>query len=85
VTGRVRLEDLPPAVRARVAAQVVEKSKRSRGSTGTKRGGTWRCSACGVLFSVWAAVERHCDAEHGGSARIEVVIALDNNQEEHRW
>ena len=81
MSARVRLEDLPPAVRARVLAQVVDKPRRGRGSAGAKRGGSWRCSACGALFSAWPAVERHCDEEHNGSARIECVIVIDNNQE----
>jgi len=27
----------------------------------------WRCCSCNEVFTTWAAVERHVDAEHGGA------------------
>jgi hypothetical protein len=73
VSGRVRLEDLRAPVRAQVVAELGQKPKRSRGSSGTTTGGSWRCGRCGEPLTVYAQAERHIDTQHH-AARLEVVL-----------
>jgi hypothetical protein len=83
MTAKVRIDELPAAVRRKIAA-------RARGTTATpdaraaQEAGTatdrprgsgrprWRCHACGELPKSWAAAERHADEM--GHTRIELVL-----------
>ncbi len=58
MTARVRLADLPLAVRKQVERQLDTKPRRSRGSAGTVRGGSWVCSKCGATLTAWAPRRR---------------------------
>jgi hypothetical protein len=78
MTGRVRLDDLPAAVRARVVAQahpVDERATIARKERATSAAGglRWRCHRCGATFSAWAPAERHANGEHGGG-RVELLL-----------
>jgi hypothetical protein len=64
MTARVRLEDLPPAVRVQVAVPLGQRPKRGRGSRGATRGGAWRCGRCGERFTIYTKAERHVDELH---------------------
>ncbi len=72
MTARVRLDQLPPKVRAQVLAQLDTRPRRSRGSAGTVRGGKWRCHTCGTVSTTWTGAQRHADTE--GHRRIDCVL-----------
>jgi hypothetical protein len=67
----LRLDDLPPALRKQVDAQLGAKPRRSR--TLSRERVTGRCWTCGVEFTP-GAWERHADA-NPGHARFELVAA----------
>lgn len=75
MTRGVRLEDLPAAVRARIANSAIStipSAKPKKNRSVAKGHTTWRCHACKHTTSVWAQAERHA---HGkGHVRIEIVL-----------
>lgn len=78
---RVRIEDLPPKLRAQVeeraaaepapSGEGVGRGARGRGSVSP--GPAYRCKTCGATFARYgAAAERCADAHHG--ARLEAIL-----------
>jgi len=82
---RVRLQDLPPAMRERVLAQQVTTGghdKRARpdpagpSPPAAGSGPRYRCHTCGAEFERYgAAAERCADSHHG--ARLDAVLHPD--------
>lgn len=71
MTG-VRLEDLPPKLRAQVEQKLGEQPKAKKGRRGASRVATdGVCWACGVRFMSSAKWERHSDET--GHRRFELV------------
>lgn len=87
MVGRIRLEDLPPALRRQIAAADQRGETRSRARTDSTQpprarparlgpGARVRCCTCGQVFDHYGVdVERHADG-HGG-ARIALVLETD--------
>lgn len=69
---RVRIEDLPPAMRAQVEDQLARRPARGRGSRGARGSFAGRCATCDAPFSAWAEAQRHADEE--GHHRIDLVL-----------
>jgi hypothetical protein len=71
--GRIRLEDLPPEVAAKIAGRT-GRARRVQGS-GPKRDRStrsqWRCPDCGAMFTAYAPAEAHSDSRK--HRRIELV------------
>ncbi len=71
---RVRLDQLPAAVRKRVEAQLGLKgrSKPSRAGTSTRKPCPGRCGTCGERFPTAHAWEAHADATGHGIWSIDL-------------
>lgn len=68
--GRIRAEDLPPAVRAKLAGREMGRlAPRSPRPASDDLPSRWRCHNCGAIFKAYAPAERHANTP--GHRRIE--------------
>lgn len=75
---RVRIEDLPPGLRAQITAAASGSPTRDEGTKTRSRAGqttripgpAYRCVACGVVFDRYSRWEKHADTarHHRGEA-----------------
>lgn len=76
MTGEIRFEDLPAAVRHRIEDARKAEKREAVKVPGTK---AWQCCSCGHMSSSYAAAERHANAH--GHTRIEVIFGLDESDD----
>ena len=76
----LRLEDLPKALRERIAAEVhvppppEHPSPCAGRRRGTSAAARWTCKGCGESFTKYAPAQRHSSAACNGHSRLECVL-----------